>query len=237
MHRYYLDRYGADTIYIPNGIILPARKLKPQRISKWGLGERDYVLFVGRLEPEKGCHTLIAAFQSLISNSEVSLKLAIAGPKGYSKAYVKTLERNKSERILFLDYVRGETLEELYSNALAFVLPSSVEGMSNALLSAMAYGVPVVVSDIPENLALIEKAPYSTKLHDQPGLSFQLGNVSDLAGKIHLLVQDLQSAIERGTLLQSHVRENFNLEVMGHRTRELYTRLLGQIEPRPQAHQ
>jgi glycosyltransferase involved in cell wall biosynthesis len=226
MQKYYLDKFRAKTIYIPNGIDIPKQRLKVKGIRKWGLSERNYILFAARLEPEKGCHTLISAYKDLISSGRSSLKLAIAGHKGFSSSYVKDLVSNEDENIQFLDYVRGELLDELYDNAFAFVLPSSIEGMSNSLLSAMAHAVPVIVSDIPENLALIEDAPFSSKLNDKPGLSFRLKDPSDLCAKIKVLLNNPSDTIERGILLQSHVHSNFDLETMGHDTRNVYFQLL-----------
>jgi glycosyltransferase involved in cell wall biosynthesis len=226
MQKYYLNKFRAETIYIPNGINIPKQRLKPNGIKKWELGERNYILFAARLEPEKGCHTLITAYKDLVSQGLSFIKLAIAGHKGFSTSYVKDLLRNEDNNIQFLDYVRGELLDELYDNAFAFVLPSSIEGMSNSLLSAMAHGVPVIVSDIPENLALLEGAPFSSKLNDKPGLSFRLEDPSDLSIKIKILLNDPIGATERGILLQSHVKNNFDLETMGHDTRNVYTQLL-----------
>jgi glycosyltransferase involved in cell wall biosynthesis len=226
MQKYYLNKFRARTIYIPNGIDIPKQRLKAKEIRKWGLSERNYILFTARLEPEKGCHTLISAYKDLISSGHSSLKLAVAGHKGFSSSYVKDLVRNEDENILFLDYVRGELLDELYDNAFAFVLPSSIEGMSNSLLSAMAHGIPVIVSDIPENLALIEDASFSPKLNDKPGLSFRLEDPSDLCAKIKILLNNRNDAIERGILLQSHVHSKFDLETMGHDTRKVYSQLL-----------
>ena len=226
MQEYYLNKYQANTVYIPNGINIPAHRLEPNKIKQWGLEEKNYILFAARLEPEKGCHTLIKAYKNLISSSNIPVKLAIAGHKGFSNAYVNDLLRNESDRICFLDYVKGETMEELYGNAFAFVLPSAVEGMSNSLLSAMSHGIPVIVSDIPENTALIQDAPYSKKLNDQPGLTFHLEDANELSSKLRLLINNPEAAKERGALLQSHVRDNFDLESMGRATRKIYSDLL-----------
>lgn len=226
MQGYYLGKYNAATTYIPNGIKIPETKLKPNYIEKWDLANKNYILFAARLEPEKGCHTIINAYKRLVSECDTPIKLAIAGHRGHSSDYYKDLMVNESDRILFLGYVSGDALDELYDNAFAFVLPSSVEGMSNSLLSAMAHGIPVVVSDIPENTALIESAPFNGKLNDKPGLSFRLGESDNLAEKLKILISDPNGACERGLLLRRHVSENFTLETMGQNTRRVYTDLL-----------
>lgn len=61
-----------------------------------------------------------------------------------------------NDQIIFTDFVGGRDLEELFSNAYAFVLPSDVEGMAISLLEAMSYGNCCLVSDIPENTEVVE---------------------------------------------------------------------------------
>ena len=85
----------------------------------------------------------------------------------------------KDDRILMTDFVQGQTLEELYSNAYAFVLPSDVEGMALSLLEAMSYGNCCLVSDICENTEVVE---------DQ-ALHFRKGDVKDLWEKLQYLLE------------------------------------------------
>jgi len=221
MKKYFKNRYKAGTVYIPNGVNLPTRKLPPNMIKKWGLEEKNFILFLARLEPEKGCHTLIQAFNKLI-DKRGNLRLAIAGHSGHSHHYYEQLVKNANDKILFLGYASGRMKEELFSNAFAFALPSSVEGMSNSLLSAMAYGLPVIVSDIPENLAVIDNAPFDNMLKDKPGLSFRLWDADDLASKLNILLTDLEKAKDRGKILQSYVKTHFKLEDMNRNTRDVY---------------
>ena len=84
------------------------------------------------------------------------MKLVLAGGSSHSDAYVESLRRHESDRIRFLPWVSGEDLDELLSNAALFVLPSDLEGLSLALLDAMAAGVCVLTSDIPENSEVVD---------------------------------------------------------------------------------
>ena len=68
-----------------------------------------------------------------------------------------------NENIQFAGYVEGTLLEELYSNAYAYILPSTIEGQSIGLLEAMSYGLPCIVSDIPENAGVIRDAGLSLR--------------------------------------------------------------------------
>lgn len=175
LQRYYWDRYGRATLYVPNGATLqPKRPAK--RLGEWGLTAQDYILYLGRFSPEKNCHLLIDAFRSI----STEMKLVLAGGSSHTDDYEKALRRHESEQIRLLPWVSGEDLDELLSNAAVFVLPSDLEGLSLALLDAMAAGVCVLTSDIPENREVVEGA----------GFTFKHGDETDLARVLDLLVRN-----------------------------------------------
>ncbi len=175
LQQYYREQYKRDTIYVPNGATLAPQRL-PRQLIEWDLLADHYVLFLGRFSPEKNCHLLIEAFEHL----HTDMKLVLAGGSSHSDAYVKSLRRHESEQIRFLSWVSGRDLEELVSNAALFVLPSELEGLSLALLDAMAAGVPVLTSDIPENQEVVEGA----------GFTFRRGDQTDLERMLDLLIHD-----------------------------------------------
>src|SRR4029077_14602531 len=74
LQKHYRAGYGVKTSYVPNGGLLRDRRL-PDQILKWGLEPGEYILFLGRLSPEKGCHVLLEAYEKL----NTDLKLVIAG--------------------------------------------------------------------------------------------------------------------------------------------------------------
>ena len=151
--KHYMERYGRSTFYIPNGVsAVPPRPADEIR-ARWGLAERSYILFVGRLVQEKAPDLLISAFRQVQTN----LRLVIAGGSSFTDSYVTQLHRmaEEDERIILPGYVYGSALEELYSNAAVFVLPSSVEGLPLTLLEAASYGVPIVASSIPPNVEVV----------------------------------------------------------------------------------
>ncbi len=172
---YYREQYKRDTIYVPNGATLAPPRV-PRQLIEWDLLPNHYVLFLGRFSPEKNCHLLIEAFEHL----HTDMKLVLAGGSSHSDGYAESLRRHESERIRFLPWVAGTNLEELLSNAALFVLPSEIEGLSLALLDAMAAGVPVLTSDIPENKEVVEGA----------GFTFRRGDGTDLERMLDLLVHD-----------------------------------------------
>ena len=144
-------RWGMTTIRYANGVerpdILPAEAIR----ETWNLRKDSYLLYLGRLEPEKGLYELISAFRSV----QTEKKLVIAG-EASNPEYYDQLRRiaGGDDRISFSGLVSGQIKEELFSNAYTFVLPSTVEGISYTLLEALSYGNCCLISDIPENTEL-----------------------------------------------------------------------------------
>ena len=151
---YFKETYGIETVWIPNGVNRPT-VLPPEQIEEsFGLCKDGYFLFLGRLVPEKGIHYLIEAFRQV----DTDKRLVIAGGTSDTDDYILRLRQlaGADERILFTGFVQGQPLQELYSNAYTYVLPSDVEGMPLSLLEAMSYGNCCLVSDIPECAEVVE---------------------------------------------------------------------------------
>lgn len=173
---YFKKTYGRKTRYIPNGVYQPDIRCPKLIKEKYGLEKDGYILFLGRLVPEKGIHYLIEAFRK----TDTDKKLVIAGGSSHSVDYMKKIEEmaEKDDRVILTDFVQGQMLEELYSNAYLFVLPSDVEGMAISLLEAMSYRNCCLVSDIEENLEVVEDKAFS----------FKKGNIADLRKKLEYLL-------------------------------------------------
>ena len=172
MQKYFMDTYGRDTVYIANGISRPEKREVQVIKEQWNLEKDQYILFLARIVPEKGAHYLIEAYKQLKTDK----KLVIAGGKSHSIDYMDSLFQmaGDNRNIIFTDFVGGRDMEELFSNAYLFVLPSDVEGMAIGLLEAMSYGNCCLVSDIPEN----------TEVTGSQAVTFQKGNVQDLRAKL-----------------------------------------------------
>ena len=173
-----MKKYGVNSILFANGVDKPKSHAPEIIKEKYGLEKNEYILSLGRIVPEKGLQYLIKAFRECSSDR----KLVIAGGSESNKDYYNQLLAlaEGDERIIFTGYVYGQEVQELYSNAYIFALPSNLEGMANALLEAMSYGNCCLISDIPENTEVV---------HDK-ALSFEKGNETDLQKKLQMLLDD-----------------------------------------------
>ena len=184
VQEYFLREYGRKTVFIPNGVNRPEKKEAKLITERWGLTRDSYVLFLGRIVPEKGEHYLIEAFKK----TETDKKLVIAGGISDTVGYGKELKELAAgdDRIIFTGFVQGRVLEELYSNAYVYVLPSDLEGMPLSLLEAMSYGNCCLVSDIKE----------CTEVVEDKAVVFKKSDVSDLRDKLEELIED-QNKVEK----------------------------------------
>lgn len=233
LREHYKERYGADTRYVPNGGMLRERSL-PDKIFDWGLEPGNYNLFLGRLSPEKGCHLLVDAYENLTTDT----KLVMAGASCYCDAYSRQLRDHASEKIKILDWVSGQALDELLTNAMMFVLPSDLEGLSLALLDAMGAGLCVLASDVAENREAVADA----------GFTFRRGDVADLADRLRFLIANPAVREAAGQAAKRRVREHYQwskiaaeiereyFDMMGWKLKEPATRKpSGRVEALPSA--
>lgn len=210
---YFKDTYGRNTVYIPNGINRPEKKPAQLITEKYGLEENGYFLFLARIVPEKGIHYLIEAFR----NIDTDKKLVIAGGSSQAFDYMEKVHRMaaEDERVIMTDFVQGQVLEELYSNAYAFVLPSDVEGMSLSLLEAMSYGACCLVSDICEN----------TEVTQDKALIFAKGNVRDLQNKLEYMLQNPDKVEEYKEQSCDYICGKYNWDDVVKQTVEIYRKV------------
>ena len=204
-------RFGRPVRYIPNGVAHTERRL-PDAIRRFGLGERDYFLYAGRLSPEKGLHVAIEAHRGV-----EGVRLVLAGGSSYSEAYMASLRDQGRDRVVFTGFLTGADLQEIYSNALAFLLPSRMEGLSVALLEAMAYGLPVIASDIPENRELVDECG---------GYLFRLDDAEDLRRVMREVAAAPEAAREVGERARQRVRERFDWDRIARETATFYREVM-----------
>jgi glycosyltransferase involved in cell wall biosynthesis len=208
----YLDeKYHRNVHYIPNAVTDPIF-CSPDKIRAYGISKRDYILFVARLVPEKGCHFLIEAYERL----NLPFKLVIAGGSSHSDSYVADLQKHASDKIVFTGYVFGEILQELYSNAYCYVHPSTIEGLPFTLLEAVSYGNCVIASDIPPNMEVIEGI----------GMDFRTQDVDDLCQVLSSVAGNPALARELGERAKRRGLAEYNYDSVAEKTEALYRAVL-----------
>jgi glycosyltransferase involved in cell wall biosynthesis len=194
LQEYYKSRYAKNCAYVPNGTRIRERQ-PGNYLQSIGLQPDSYALFLGRFSPEKNCDVLIEAFEKL----DTTMKLVLAGGSSHTDDYVAGLRQHHSERIRILDWISGDALEEVLTNAALFVLPSDMEGLSLALLDAMGAGACVLASDAPENVEAIGDA----------GFTFRRGNLNDLQRMLALLLSDFALRENTGRRAQTRILREY----------------------------
>ena len=207
---YFKETYGREAVLIPNGVDEKAPRGADSIKTRWGLEEGSYLLYLGRLVPEKRPELLIEAFKGL----ETDKRLVVAGDGSDTSEFERSLHAlaKGDPRILFTGFVSGEPLEELYSNAYAYVLPSDVEGMPMSLLEAMAYGRCCVTSDVPECADVLGGV----------GLTFRKGDAADLGRVLGEVLADPNEAARLGEAAREHVNSTYDWDSVVERTLALY---------------
>lgn len=174
LRSHYRKLHRREPQLIPNPVP-PAVPRELGELADRGLDPRGYLLYAGRISPEKHVHTLIEAARPLLHE----IRLVIAGGGSYADEYVRRVHALGNGDVIFLGQVDRDAMRSLLSNAFAFVLPSALEGLSVGLLEAVAYGNCIVASDIPENREVVGNA----------GMYVPVGDVASLREALTALVR------------------------------------------------
>lgn len=212
VHDYFRNQYGRETRFIPNGVNRPEIRKAELITDKFGLTKDSYILFLGRLVPEKGIRYLVEAFK----NVKTEKKLVIAGGSSDTDSFMKELKElaKDDKRIIFTGFVQGQMLEELYSNAYIYTLPSDLEGMPLSLLEAMSYGNCCLVSDIQE----------CTEVVEDKALIFKKSNVQDLQNKLQEACDRTEKIMELKQQAADYICKKYNWDDVVEETLKLYRR-------------
>lgn len=207
---YFRRAYGREASLVPNGVEPKTPRPASLVKARWGLDEGSYVLYLGRLVPEKRADLLVEVFKRL----DTDKRLVIAGGGSDAPGFERSLRAAAAgdPRVLLAGFAEGELLAELYSNAYAYVLPSDVEGMPLSLLEAMAYGRCCVTSDVPECADVLAGN----------GATFGRGDASDLARVLGGLLVDPAEVARLGAAARAHVEKEYDWGSVVEQTLELY---------------
>jgi glycosyltransferase involved in cell wall biosynthesis len=214
---YYRLHRCKTAFYAPNGTEIRERR-QGRNLTRFRLKPDGYVLFLGRLSPEKNCSLLIDAFEK----TNTGMELVFAGGSSHTDEYVRKLREHEGERIRFLGWLSGDALDEVLTNAALFVLPSDLEGLSLALLDAMSAGICVLASDIAENREVIADA----------GFTFRHGDAADLQRMLALLLSNDSLRAAAGARAKARVRQNYLWDGVAAQIEKLYLELASPTRPR-----
>jgi glycosyltransferase involved in cell wall biosynthesis len=200
----YKEDFGADTVFIPYGAPEigdePAAEF-PAALRERGLEPGNYILFVGRFTPEKEIHTLVRA-HALLPEPRPPLVL-VGGTPGDSD-YAREVGDLAGDDVHFVGKLFGDELDPVARGTRVYVQPSAVEGTSPMVLTAMAYGLPLIASGIPENRETIGDA----------GTFFPAGDAQALASAIRELLDDPEGARDRAERLRQRVRATYSWDAV-----------------------
>lgn len=208
MQKYFKETYGRDTVFIPNGVSRPEIRGADAIKKLWGLTKDSYVLFLGRIVPEKGLRYLLKAWKGI----KTEKKLVIAGGSSDTQEFMDELRSLADGSVIFTGFQQGCVLEELYSNAYIYTLPSDLEGMPLSLLEAMSYGNCCVVSDIPECAGLVE----------DKAVTFPRSDADELRRLLQELLDDEKKAKAHKSMAADFICSKYNWDDVVRKTLELY---------------
>jgi glycosyltransferase involved in cell wall biosynthesis len=173
--RYYRERFGRRTEYIPYGT--DTRRLPPgDTLARWGLEPGRYLLYVSRLEPENNAHLVVEAYRLAGGLDRLGVPLVVVGDAPYATAYKARLEAAAAETsgVILAGYVFGEGYAELQSNAVAYIQATEVGGTHPALVEAMGRGACIVANDVPEHREVLADAGRYYARNDPAALAAEL---------------------------------------------------------------
>jgi glycosyltransferase involved in cell wall biosynthesis len=222
LHHYFLQTYGRKTVYIPNA---PAQYGDSDAQFSYGkslgLKQGRYLIFLGRLVPEKRPDLLVEAFSKL---KPEGWKLVLAGGVSDTKSFTSELLEKvaNNPNVIFAGELRGARLWEIVRGAGLFVLPSDLEGLPLAMLEAMQEGVPVLASDIPPHQQLIQGGR---------GMLFEAGNLESCITSMDWAIHHPQELVLMAEQAKRYVQLNYSWDQITSETLKIYKSLLNYPQP------
>lgn len=217
---YFKETYNRETVYIPNAPGTYADSDPTFAFGRsLGLTQGKYMVYLGRLVPEKCPDLLINAFKQL-NNS--GWKLVFVGGTSDTNDFTATLKGLAADcpDILFAGELRGARLAEIVRGAGLFTLPSNLEGLPLAMLEGMQEGLPVVASDIP---------PHQQLVGDDRGLMFKAGDVDACTAALSWAIDHPTEMRFFGLQAQQHVKRYYTWDQITRDNLTLYSELLGTV--------
>lgn len=201
------NREDCELIY--NGVSFPKLDIESDYLDTLNLVSKKYIIAVGRFVEEKGFHDLINAFYEL---NQKEYKLVLVGDADHKTRYSQELKKLALDKgIIMSGFIKGRELNQIFSHAALFVMPSYHEGLPIALLEAMSYNLDILVSDIPANIEVnLEVSDY-----------FSTANIPDLVDKLSEKLKGVQKR-DFSTI----IKEKYNWDKIALQTINVYDQIL-----------
>jgi len=208
-------KFKKDPMVIPNGVIIPELAKTSDALHAYGLEKEKYILTVGRFVPEKGFHDLINAYSLKLKTNKI--KLVIVGDADHQDKYSRDLKESAggNKDIILTGRLTGKPLQELYSHAGLFILPSYYEGLPIVLLEAMSYGLSCIISDIPAN----REVALENQRHFSPG------DIEGMSAKIQEYIDRSFSQEEKYSQIEN-IKKNYDWKKIAKQTKDVYKKIL-----------
>ncbi|MDQ7062997.1 MAG: DUF1972 domain-containing protein [candidate division KSB1 bacterium] len=218
IEKYYLDRYGKRSTFIPYGA--PVGRVETKDVlKKFGVEPRKYILYVSRFEPENNPHVVVSAFESV----KTDMKLVMVGDAPYATDYIKQLKSTRDPRIIFTGYVFGRGYREFQSNAYVYIQATEVGGTHPALLEGMGHGNCVLANDVPEHREVLGDA----------GFFFDATKEGDLTEKLQYLIDHPEEVEAAGRRAVERIEKFYTWDRITEAYEKLFRRLAKQEQSVP----
>ncbi|HEY7727447.1 MAG TPA: DUF1972 domain-containing protein [Candidatus Eisenbacteria bacterium] len=160
IQRYYRERYGFESVFIPYGGDLP-QPSGTETLERLGLSPERYALYVSRLEPENNADAVVRAYRDVPGQTP----LVVVGDAPYAADYIARVRREADTRVLFPGAIYGEGYRQLLANAAVYIQATEVGGTHPALVEALGFGRVVCYNQSPENEEVASDAglPFDVK--------------------------------------------------------------------------
>ncbi len=213
-----IEKFHRQAHYIPNGLTKPIIDSDISYLRQIKIKPKKYIFTAARFVPEKALDDLISAFSDLVSDTNTDWKLVIAGDADHETSYSKQLKSlaHSTEDVILTGFMSGKPLTQLFANAGLFVLPSYYEGLPIALLEAISYKIPVLVSDIPQHKEL--KLP--------PNRYFTTGDISSLKDAISFWIKQPSAMDDQLLNRINEIIDEYNWEKVAQKTFQVYQTLI-----------
>jgi glycosyltransferase involved in cell wall biosynthesis len=206
--RFFEKRFKRKFEFIPFGSEVKPVSDDGTILKDLNLTKHEYYLFVGRFIPDKGLHYLIPAF----INANTNKKLVLVGGSPNPSKYEQEIKNMGNGNVIFAGYVYGDDVTRLMLNCYCYIQPSDIEGLSPVILSILGLGVPLIASDIEENLYAVQDT----------ATTFKHGNIPSLTEKINFAEENFLIMKQLAERAQQRALQQFNWEKVADAHVELF---------------